>query len=539
VSAGETAQLSAALGQSTQTLVLRVRGQDTISSLACNPPALVGGGTLTCTVELAQAAPAGGTAVTLQAASSRVQVPRQVLIPAGAKSSQFAARVLVSDRDEESSLTAVVEGVLRTTKVLLTGLRPTGLVCFPLAVQAGESFTCEVRMNSSEAPEVARLEVAGDSEYLKLPRTIITRPRQSRLSFKVFTDARAKEGPVAVQVVFGSASAFNLVILKAAAGPVLSVPKTRFAKFGKAVEFTVSASDANELPVALAATNVPQGASFDAETGRFFWTPEEAHAGTYDVAFTATNAANQSATGLVTIFVDSGKPVVTRLVNGATQADGAVCSPGGVASLVGRWLVAGGDAVSGPSGSLMELAGTRVKVNGEYAPVLSGSIERVDFLCPDLAPGTPLSVSLESEAGVAEPLDTVMQDVAPGIFTVDGSGQGQGSVFLAGTSLLAISRNFRVSGQPAQPGDSISLRAAGLGAAANVASLAVKIGDIVIQPDSVEIITGSAGIYEITVKVPAGTAEGDAVPVSLLSVAPDGRVVESNGVTIAIEAPRE
>jgi uncharacterized protein (TIGR03437 family) len=95
-----------------------------------------------------------------------------------------------------------------------------------------------------------------------------------------------------------------------------------------------------------------------------------------------------------------------------------------------------------------------------------------------------------------------------------------------------------VAGQPAQAEDSIAIRATGLGAPGSFTSLMVKVGDLVVQPVSVEPISAFAGLYEIVVVVPAGAPEGEAVPLMLLVTTADGKVLESNAVTIAIEAPR-
>ena len=540
VRAGKTApdsvQLTASLGQSAISVALSAGGAGTITSLSCDPPNLVGGGTLSCTVELTEAAPVNGTVVELQADSSRMVVPQQVVVPEGGRSAQFSAQVLVSDRDEESRLTARVEGVLRTARLLLTGLRPTGLVCAPILVQAGESFTCSVTMNSSQAPEVARLALEGDGAFLKMPRSIMTRPRQSRLSFKVFTDRDTKEGPVAVHARFGEASVIDVVIVKPAPGPVITVPGKQLATFGKALQFSVSAVDVNDLPVTLAAGNLPEGAAFDLETGLFAWTPAESQGGDYEAVFTAVNSAGESSERRVAIYAGSGQPEVTGLVHAATRTDRDVCSPGGVASLTGRWLVVEDRQGSDLTGEATELGGIRVKVNEDYAPVLSASVERVDFLCPQLDPGTPLRISLESETGASEPRDAIMEDVVPGVFTVDGSGEGQGSVFLSGTSLVTTVRNYQVSGQPAQAGDSISVRATGLGSPDNFGAVFVTIGDFILLADSVQAVPNFAGLYEVTVKVPDGAPVDEAVPLAVRVIAPDGRVAVSNTVTVAIEA---
>ncbi len=53
--------------------------------------------------------------------------------------------------------------------------------------------------------------------------------------------------------------------------------------------FNISASDPENDSVELSAVNLPEGASFNAETGEFFWTPTQRQSGVYDIRFTATD----------------------------------------------------------------------------------------------------------------------------------------------------------------------------------------------------------------------------------------------------------
>ena len=280
----------------------------------------------------------------------------------------------------------------------------------------------------------------------------------------------------------------------------------------------------------LLASNVPRGANFDPLPGRFAWTPDRSQAGEFDVAFAAASLAGASATGHVTIEIGSGRPLIRGMRNGASQ-EPAGCSPGAVATLTGSWLSVGGQTVSDPAGGSMQLAGARVIVNDNAAPVLAVSPERVDFLCPEAEPGMPLSISVETEAGTSAAMHTVGQPPTPGIFARDRSGGGQGQVTFAGTSLLAASRTHEGIGQPAQAGDLLTIMAAGIDPSA--ALPLVRIGDIVVSARSVAAMPGQAGVLGVEIQVPPGIPEGDAVPLTILPSAPG--TAASNTVTIAIE----
>jgi uncharacterized protein (TIGR03437 family) len=264
----------------------------------------------------------------------------------------------------------------------------------------------------------------------------------------------------------------------------------------------------------------------------------------------ATNAAKASSTGYLTMVVDSGKPVITGIQNAASITQ-PVCSPGSAATLTGRWLASSSSPVSDLSGTATELAGTQVKVNGEYASVVSASATRVDFVCPGSDAGTALTVSAESGTDVTGAQSATMYQTAPGVYSVDGTGTGQGLITLTGTSLLATSRDYLALGQPAEPGNSITIRATGI-AALNGALPMVMIGDVYAQVQSAQPVSGVAGVYEITAEVPLSTQAGDAVPVvvvipsdqSIVRLGPSqaqgarGFGRQSNQTTIAVERPR-
>jgi uncharacterized protein (TIGR03437 family) len=158
-----------------------------------------------------------------------------------------------------------------------------------------------------------------------------------------------------------------------------------------------------------------------------------------------------------------------------------------------------------------------------------------------------LNISAETSGGTAGPITTTMQAIGPGVFSVDGSGTGQGLIYLAGTSTIAASRDYQGLGQPAEPGDTITIRATGIGSPEG-APPTVTIGTFPAHVDSVRAMPGVAGVWEVTVEVPLGIEEGDAVPVVIIAepARPPGRGapahyrnsdrrIRSNRITLAIE----
>jgi uncharacterized protein (TIGR03437 family) len=547
IATDQTATLTATLNGSAQTasIALRMTAVSSIASLACNPDPR-STGTLNCTVQLVRAAPVGGSEVVLQTDSSRLRVPPQIQIPAGRQFADFAVVVLASDVDEQSLISASVQGSELTTTVPITGIRPTAVTCVDPSLQAGAWQECEIRMNSPNIPEIAHLAVSSSNPGVRIPTSITTRPGQTRIPFKVYADPTASQQSSEITVQFGQTAVRNSLLVTAAGAPILSLPGEVDAVVNEQATFTVSAIDPGGLPPLLAGGKLPAGASFDSRTGEFTWTPAASQQGEYAITFTATNAAGVSSSGHVTMVVDSGKPTITAVGNAANPAK-LPCSPGSLASLQGRWLAAGVSPVGDPTGLTTSLGGTRVRVNSQDVPVVYASQRRIDFVCPAVDPGTILNIFAETSGGTAGPMTTTMQAIGPGVFSVDGSGTGQGLVYLAGTTLIATSRDYRALGQPAEPGDAITIRATGIGSPEG-APPTVMIGAFQAYVESVRAIPGVAGVWEITVEVPLGIEEGDAVPVVVIPepAHPPGRGapahyrnsdhrIRSNQITLAIE----
>jgi uncharacterized protein (TIGR03437 family) len=253
-----------------------------------------------------------------------------------------------------------------------------------------------------------------------------------------------------------------------------------------------------------------------------------------DAAVAEAYASGDVADPLQSVAADVARPAVLAISNAASHSAESACSPGAIATLSGSGFQAG-DPLVAPAGDVTDLAGTRVIVNGAPAPVLYAGATRVDFLCPAAAAGTPLGIIVETAAGSSDPAMTMAGAASPGIFLVDGSGQGL--VLFSGTSTIAGIADYRSMRRPAHAGDVLSVRATGIGSgSAAVQKVLVRLGGFDVASQSVQAVEGPAGEDEVTFQVPSGVTTGDAVPLSLLLVLDDGRILESNSVAVAIAA---
>jgi len=344
---------------------------------------------------------------------------------------------------------------------------------------------------------------------------------QRTLRFEVSSDEAGAMENVTIEARSHSGSASESLLVLSAGTVHLRTPSNLTAAPDSVVRFTVTAVDDQGLPVSVSIQNRPDTATFDATSGLFEWIPADKDLGSAAVSFTATNSLGSTQTKTVAIKVVTARPFLAGLRNAAGVGAVAACTPGTLATLTGTSL--------GNSDS----AGTvRVLVNGISAPVVRSFTRQVDFLCPRLPSGTSLTISVEAEGVASNELRTVMEATAPGLFSLDGSGNGIGMVLHA-RGLAALPR-FDRTGMPATTGDAITLFATGMNCDGSTVGLKplLYVGhvyqQVTLQPSSF------AGVCEVHAVVPGGLA-GNEVSLVLEGVREDGAPVRSNQVLIAIE----
>ena len=238
------------------------------------------------------------------------------------------------------------------------------------------------------------------------------------------------------------------------------------------------------------------------------------------------------------------------MLNPATGVAGDVCSPGGLASLSGEAFTSQAPQKATSFPLPTSLGNVQVKVNGEAAPLLFASASQVNFQCPQLAPGSPLDVTLVAESGAAMPAaSSTMAAAVPGVFTVDATSQGV--ILIASTNQIAMPETEGTPSRPAKQGERLAIYADGLGEVVDgvpdgtpttldrriqlLNQVRVFVGDVQITPDFAG-LAGTAGVFHIDAQLPQNVASGSSVPLRIEVISPDGSVAESNEVSLAIEA---
>lgn len=101
--------------------------------------------------------------------------------------------------------------------------------------------------------------------------------------------------------------------------PTLTPIGAQTVKEGNTLSLNVSATDPDNDILTYSATGLPSGATFDAQTQIFTWTPGYSDAGTYNVTFTVTDdgepIASTSETVTITVENTNRTPILTQIGN--------------------------------------------------------------------------------------------------------------------------------------------------------------------------------------------------------------------------------
>jgi len=245
----------------------------------------------------------------------------------------------------------------------------------------------------------------------------------------------------------------------------------------------------------------------------------------------------------IRLLAPLGSPAINPggILNAASSAVGAPVAPGSIATDYGNFLVTSlSTAASAPLPT--KLDGLSLQFGGSLdAPLFAVSGGQINFQVPWELAGqsqAALSAAINGETSATQTLN--LATYAPGLFSMNGQGTGQGAI-------LDTSYNLVNSSNPATAGVTVlQIYCTGLGpvnnqpasgAAASDAQLSkttaiptVTVGGVSATVLFSGLAPGSVGEYQVDALVPAGSSKGGSVPV-VISI---GGVV-SNAVFIAVQ----
>ena len=259
------------------------------------------------------------------------------------------------------------------------------------------------------------------------------------------------------------------------------------------------------------------------------------------------NGRLEALNGTVTLqssFVTSPPPVIAAggILNAADEAQ--TVAAGSIATIFGNNI---GSSLASAAGYPLPtaLGGSSFTIGTYGAPLYMTSCSQANLQIPWETAGLtlpPVTATAGDLVSAAQPL--TIAPFAPGIFTMNMVGSGQGAVQIAPTAVIAGPTGTGSS--PVAPGQYISIFCTGLGPVSNqpatgAAALSsplsvtsalplVTIGGAPAQVTFSGLAPGFAGLYQVNAIVPASAPAGNAITLTL-SIGG----VTSNTVTIAIQ----
>jgi uncharacterized protein (TIGR03437 family) len=230
------------------------------------------------------------------------------------------------------------------------------------------------------------------------------------------------------------------------------------------------------------------------------------------------------------------------IVNAASES--RTVAAGSIAAIFGNQLAASLNVATGYP-LLTSLGGSSFKVGAQGVPLFMTSCSQANVQIPwEEAGQTQVPVTATVGGLVSAQQPATIAPFAPGIFSMNMSGSGQGAVEIAPTTLLAAPAG--TLGRPVMRGEYIAIFCTGLGpvtnqpatgAAASSSPLSytttlpiVTIGGASAQVTYSGLAPGFAGLYQVNAVIPGSAPSGSGVSLALSM----GGVL-SNTVTIAIQ----
>jgi uncharacterized protein (TIGR03437 family) len=251
--------------------------------------------------------------------------------------------------------------------------------------------------------------------------------------------------------------------------------------------------------------------------------------------------------GFIAKIVLNPKLFPNGIVNGASFASSSAVAAGSIVSAFGTDLT----TTSGSAGAIplpFNLANLMVSMNGIATPFFYAAGGQLNLQVPwELAGQAQATVQVTSTSGGnIAPVNVNLAPTAPGIFTTNSSGSGQGAILNASDSSFAAPAGSIIGAgaRPAIRGDFVTIYCTGLGPVSNrpgtgfaaggnsmtTTTPVVTIGGIQVVPSFSGLAPTFVGLYQINVQVPPSAQPGSAVPVAVsINGAP------SNTVQIAIQ----
>jgi len=200
--------------------------------------------------------------------------------------------------------------------------------------------------------------------------------------------------------------------------------------------------------------------------------------------------------------------------------------------------------VSAPIPLPTQLGSTQVVLAGQALPLLYVSDSLINVLIPyDLAVNVSDQLVVENGSAYSVPVATAIFGATPAIISENGSGSGQGDIFVIGAG---GGETLADENHPATAGNAVVIYCVGLGAVtptimagqaapgsplSQASNVTVTFGGVTVSAGFAGLTPGETGLYQINATIPAGVPTGNQVPVTIAA----GAASSSAAIYMAIQ----
>ena len=218
--ASQIATLTASLNGSSASTTVSLQTPGSVSSLQCTPNALSSNGAASCAVTLSNAAPAGGSVVTLSnSAAPTLTAPASVTVPANASSATFGISTGVLSTTRTAILIAsLIDSSASTTVSLIADGLVSSLQCTPGTLSSNGAASCTITL-SHTAPFGGSIVTLSNSAAptLTAPASVAVATNASSATFNISTGSLSTSQTATLTASLSGSSASTTISLQAAA----------------------------------------------------------------------------------------------------------------------------------------------------------------------------------------------------------------------------------------------------------------------------------------------------------------------------------
>ena len=419
IASNQNATVTATFGPSSQTATINLLAAALVSGLACSPVGLSQGAVSTCTVTLAQAAPAGGSSVTLASNNALLTVPASVTVAAGATTAAFSARASASiASNQNATVTATLGASSQTATInLLAAALVSGLACSPAGLSQGAVSTCTVTLAQAAPAGGSSVTLASNNALLTVPASVTIAAGATTAAFSATASASIASNQTAtITATLGASSQTATINLLAAAlvsGLACSPAGLSQGAVSTCTVTLAQAAPAGGSSVALTSNNalltVPASVTVAA--------------GATTAAFSATASASIASNQNATVTATLGASSQTATINLFAPAllSGLACSPASLSQGAVSTCTVTLAQTAPPGGSSVALASNNTLLTVPASFTVAAGTASGTFSATAAASIPANEISTASTTGLAAywPFDE-----ASGVIAHDASGSG-------------------------------------------------------------------------------------------------------------------